>query len=119
MNSGHTPAEGVAAVDEIVKQLQQKPLSTKELEKAKDQVLFDLAADREKSKDLAEQLGYDTVILNNPELINTEAERFLAVTAEQVQAAARKYFVPHNCTLLEVHPGQNGQATATLLEGGR
>ncbi len=119
MNSGHTPAEGVAAVDEIVKQLQQKPLSTKELEKAKDQVLFDLAADREKSKDLTEQLGYDTVILNNPELINTEAERFLAVTAEQVQAAARKYFVPHNCTLLEVHPGQNGQATATLLEGGR
>jgi len=119
MNSGHTAAEGVAAVDEIVKQLQQKPLSTKELEKAKDQVLFDLAADREKSKDLTEQLGYDTVILNNPELINTEAERFLAVTAEQVQAAARKYFVPHNCTLLEVHPGQNGQATATLLEGGR
>lgn len=117
MNSGHTSAEGEAAVDEIVKQLQQNPLSTKELERAKEQVLFDLASDREKSKDLAEKLGYDTVILNNPELINTEADRFLAVTAEQVQAAARKYFVRKNCTLLEVHPRENGRVSATLRQG--
>ncbi len=116
MNSGHTSAEGEAAVDEIVKRLQENPLSTRELEKAKEQVIFDLASDREKSKDLAEQLGYDTVILNNPELINTEAERFLAVTAEQVQAAARKYFVRKNCTLLEVHPGENGRVSATLRQ---
>ncbi len=119
MNSGHTSAEGEAAVDEIVKRLQENPLSTKELEKAKELVLFDLASDREESKDLAEQLGYDTVILNNPELINTEAERFLAVTAEQVQAAARKYFVPHNRTLLEVHPRENGPVTTALSEGHR
>jgi zinc protease len=117
MNAGHTPAQGVAAVDSILKRLQDNPLSPKELKKAKDQVLFDLASDRENSKDLAEQLGYDTVVLNNPELINTEVERFLAVTAKQVQAAARKYFVRQNRTLLEVHPGRNGQATAALRAG--
>ena len=119
MNSGHTPAEGEAAVDAILKRLQEKPLAAKELQKARDQVLFDLASDREKSKDLAEQLGYDTVVLNNPELINSEAERFLAVTGEDVQAAARKYFVPQNRTILEVHPGQNGPVTTALSEGGR
>jgi zinc protease len=118
MNSGHTPADGEAAVAAILKRLQDKPLSTIELEKAKNQVLFDLATSRENSKDLAEQLGYDSVVLNNPELINGETERFLAVTAEQVQAVARKYFVPRNRTRLEVHPGKNGPATATLRADG-
>lgn len=117
MNSGRTPAEGEAALDTILMRLQEKPLSAKELQKAKDQVLFELASDRENSKDLAEQLGYDTTVLNNTELINTKAGSFLAVTAEEVQAAARKYFVRGNLTLLEVHPGRNGQVTATLHEG--
>ena len=117
MNSGYTPAEGESAVAAILKRLQAKPLSPKELEKAKDQVLFELASDRESSKDLAEQLGYDAVVLNNPELVNTEADRFLSVTAEEVQAAARKYFVPGNMTLLEVHGGQAGQAAASLQAG--
>ncbi len=119
MNSGHSLAEGEAAVDAILKRLQEKPLAAKELQKARNQVLFDLASDREKSKDLAEQLGYDTVVLNNPELINTEAERFLAVTGAEVQAAARKYFAPRNRTLLEVHPRENGPVTTALSEGGR
>jgi zinc protease len=119
MNTGHTPAEGEAAVAAILKRLQDKPLSTMELEKAKDQVLFELATNRENSRDLAEQLGYDTVVLNDPELVNTEAERFLAVTAEQVQAVARKYFVLRNRTLLEVHPGRNGPVTATLRADGK
>ena len=119
LNAGHNLAEGESAVDAILRRLKEKPLSPKELQKAKNQLLFELASDREKSKNLAEQLGYDTVILNNPELINTEAERFLAVTAEQVQAAARKYFVRNNLTLLEVHPGKNGQMTTALSKGER
>jgi zinc protease len=117
MNNGHTPAEGEAAVATILKRLQDKPLSPRELDKAKDQVLFDLAADRENSKDLAEQVGYDAVVLKNPELINTEADRFLGITAEEVQAAARKYFIRQNMTLLEVYAGQAGQVTAHLQAG--
>ena len=118
MNDGHTPAEGEAAVDAILKRLQDEPLSPEELEKSKNQVLFDLASQRENSKDLAEQLGYDTAVLGNPELINTEPERFLAVTAEQVQAVARKYFVQSNRTLLEVNLGPDRPVTARLSVGG-
>jgi zinc protease len=119
MNTGYKLADGEAAVSAILKRLQEKPLSPKELEKAKDQVLFELAADREKSKDLAEQLGYDAVILNNPQAINTEPARFQAVTAEQVQAAARKYFVSQNMTLLEVHIGQAARTNLNLQAGGK
>ena len=118
MNSGSKLAEGEAAVAAILKRLQDKPLSPEELEKAKDQVLFELAADRENSKDLAEQLGYDAVVLNDPQAINMEPDRFQSVTAEEVQAAARKYFVPRNMTLLEVHTGQGGHTSANLLAGG-
>ena len=117
MNAGHTTAEGEAVVDAILKRLQEKPLAPKELQKAKDQILFALASARENSKDLAEQLGYDTVILSDPELINTEATSFLAVTAGGVQAAALKYFVRSNRTLLEVHPGNAGPVTANLHAG--
>ncbi len=115
MTAGHAPSEGEAAVAQILKRLKDKPLSSKELQKAKNQVLFNLAQDRENSKDLAGQLGYDSVVLNDPELINTEPDRFLSVTAEQVRAAAKKYFVRRNMTLLEV---QTDQVTAHLRAGG-
>ena len=118
MNSGSKLAEGEAAVAAILKRLQDKPLSPEELEKAKDQVLFELAADRENSKDLAEQLGYDAVVLNDPQAINMEPDRFQSVTAEEVQAAALKYFVPRNMTLLEVHTGQGGHTRLNLRAGG-
>ena len=42
---------------------------------------------------------------NNPELVNTEFARYMAVTPAQVQAAAKKYFTPENRTVLEVKPG--------------
>jgi len=116
MNSGNTPAQGEAAVNSILGRLKAELLSPKELEKAKNQILFELAQAREDSRDLAGQLGYDAVILKDANLINTEAERLLAVTAEQVQAAARKYFVHENMTLLEVHPARTA---ANLNDGGQ
>ena len=39
---------------------------------------------------------------NNPELINTEFDKYLAVTPAQVQAVANKYFASTNRTVLEV-----------------
>ena len=117
MTAGHAPSEGEAAVEQTLKRLKDKPLSPKELQKAKNQILFELAQDRENSKNLAEQLGYDSVVLKDPALVNTEPSRFLSVTAEQVQAAARKYFVRGNMTLLEVHPGQTDQVTANWHTG--
>lgn len=104
MNSGDTPAEGEAAVASILDRLKQRPIPPQELQKAKNQIIFELAQDRESSKSLAEQLGYDTVILKDTDLINTEADRFQSVTAQQVQDVVKEYFVRRNMTLLEVYP---------------
>lgn len=46
-----------------------------------------------------------SVFQNNPTLINTELEGFMAVTPEQVQAVARKYFTAENRSVIEVKPG--------------
>lgn len=117
MNTGHSPAEGEAAVTSILDRLKDRPPSEQELQRAKNQVLFELAQDEESSKNLAEQLGYDAVILKNPELINTEASKFLAVTPQNIQAVMKKYFVNHNMTLLEVYPDQKGQGTLNSRGG--
>ncbi|MEJ2010273.1 MAG: pitrilysin family protein [Acidobacteriota bacterium] len=117
MKSGHTPAEGEEEVASILKRLKDEPLPPKELQKARNQVLFELAQDRESSKNLAEQLGYDAVILKNPDLINAEPRNFLSVTAEEIQAAAKKYFVRRNMTLLEVYPNRAGQTASIPVVG--
>jgi zinc protease len=45
------------------------------------------------------------VFQGDPNLVNTELERYMAVTPEQVQAAAKKYFTAQNRSVLEVKPG--------------
>ncbi len=45
------------------------------------------------------------VFEGDPNLVNTELERYMAVTPEQVQAVAKKYFTPQNRTVLEVKAG--------------
>ncbi|MGH9359434.1 MAG: hypothetical protein ACRD1O_09725, partial [Terriglobia bacterium] len=52
--------------------------------------------------------GYDTVVLKNPDLYNTEISRFMQVTAADIQRAAQKYFVPQNLTIVEVYPKSGG-----------
>ena len=50
----------------------------------------------------AVEIADHTIFQNNPELINTEFDKYLAVTPAQVQAVANKYFAPANRTVLEV-----------------
>jgi zinc protease len=47
-------------------------------------------------------LGEFTMFDGDPSLINTDIERYLAVTAEQVRDVARKYFVPANTAVIEI-----------------
>jgi predicted Zn-dependent peptidase len=104
MNSGHTPAEGENQVEAELARLQTELVGDAELEKAKNQILRDFILSRQTMQSRGEELGYAAVILKDPELVNTELARFLAVTPQDVQRVARKYFVPENMTVLEVYP---------------
>jgi zinc protease len=104
LNSGHTPAEGEAQVEAELTRLKTEPVPEAELAKAKNQILRDFILSRQTVQTRAEELGYAVVILKDAELVNTELGRFLAVTPQDIQRVAKKYFVPENLTLVEVHP---------------
>ena len=104
MNSGHSPAEGEAQVEAELTRLKTELVSDAELTKAKNQILRDFILSRQTVQSRAEELGYAAVVLKDPGLVNTELGRFLAVTPGDVQRVAKKYFVPENLTLVEVHP---------------
>ncbi len=53
-----------------------------------------------------------TVFQGDPNLVNTELEHYMAVTPEQVQAVAKKYFTPQNRSVLEVKAGAGAPAQA-------
>lgn len=113
MNSGYAPADGEAALAAEIDRIKQELVSEEELQKAKNQILRDFVLSRQTSRSLAEELGYAAVVLKDPELLNTELDRFLSVTREDIRRVARTYFVAENSTVVEIVPA----AQESLREG--
>ena len=117
MNGGHTPAEGETQVEAELSRLKTDLVSEADLEKAKNQILRDFILSRQTTQTRAEELAYAAVVLKDPDLVNTELQRFLNVTAEDIRRVARKYFVPENETLVEVYSKKDAEVKAELREG--
>jgi predicted Zn-dependent peptidase len=102
MNQGKTPEEGEKAVEGILEQIKTTPVEAKELEKAKNQQVSAFILGRETVQEIADALGHDAVIGGDPELLNTDLDRFLRVTPEDIQRVAREYFTAARRTVLVV-----------------
>jgi zinc protease len=100
MNEGRTAQDGKAALDSVLDGIKTKPVSTQELEKAKNQEVSDAILGRETDEEKANALGEAAVIGKNPDLVNTELAQYEAVTAAAIQHAADEYFVPNHETIL-------------------
>ena len=114
MNDGHPPAEGESQVEAELNRLKTERVSDADLEKAKNQILRDFILSRQTSQSRAEELGYAAVVLKDPQLVNTELQRFLNVTPDDIMRVARKYFVPANRTLVEVYPKKSAVEKAAV-----
>ena len=119
MNGGHSPHEGETQVEAELSRLRNEQVSDADLEKAKNQILRDFILSRQTTQSRADELGYAAVVLKDPELVNTELQRFLNVTPQDIQRVAREYFVPENKTLVEVYPKKDGGQAASLKSAGR
>jgi zinc protease len=104
--------------DDIVKQiqdevtrLQNEPVDAKELDRVKTQLRAARVKEVQSSLSRARALAQYEIADGNPELINTELDKMLAVTPGQIQAAAKKYLVPEKRSVLEIRPSPNSQAT--------
>lgn len=104
MNPGHTPEDGEKAVLAILDGLKDKPVDAKELQKAKNQEIAGFILGRDTDEEKAVAIESAAVIGKNPDLVNTEPERYLKVTPEDIERAAKEYFVPEHATVLIVKP---------------
>lgn len=94
--AGKKPEDAEAALRAEIKKLQDAPISDAELEKAKNQIVTSQLRQRETNLGKSQSLGGATVLLGDPNRVNTELERLQAVTAADVQRVTRKYFTDQN-----------------------
>jgi len=110
-----TSVGAVAVYDEVIEDLQHRGVPQEELDAVKVKFRSDYYATLEGGMGhhmprfgLMHYLACFTLFDGDPDRINTILDRFLAVTPEQVQSAARKYLVPRNRAVLmrlPVNPG--------------
>jgi zinc protease len=94
--AGKKPEEAEGALRAEVKKLQVTPVSAAELERAKNQIIAGQLRRRETNLGKSLGLGGATVLLGDPNRVNTELDRLQAVTPADVQRVARKYFTDEN-----------------------
>jgi predicted Zn-dependent peptidase len=92
-------------IDEEIGRIHDEGITERELQKARNGIksafLDKIEPCLGKALTIAEHKLYD----DDPNLINTEIDRFLEVSLQQLNGAARTYLVPSNRTVLNVLPG--------------
>ena len=91
--------------DEI-SELSNNGVSVEEMEKLHNQLLNDEIRQRQSSISRAKQIAEYALYDNEPELVNTELENYLQVTADEIKSAVRKYLNTENRSELDVIPTQ-------------
>jgi len=97
-------ADIVGQVQDEIAKVQKEGVDAKELSRIKTFFRASEISRLQSSLARARQLGQFELIDQNPDFINTEMASFLAVTADQIQAVARKYLVPEKRFVLEIVP---------------
>jgi len=112
LNQGKTTAEGEKALDAVIEQMKTTPVNARDLEKAKNQQIASIVLRRQRVEAKADALGLCAVVGKDPNLVNTELDRYLKVTAADIQKAARQYLAAAQRTVLIVEPpaGRPGAA---------
>lgn len=91
MASGHGAAEGEKALRDELNLLEEKPVDTAELDKAKNLLITDALKERETNNGKAFALGQAIAIEKDAANVNRGLEKLQAVTPADVQRVVRKY----------------------------
>jgi zinc protease len=99
-----TPQQIVDQAQEEIAKIQSDGVDAKELERARTLLRSEHITALQSSLHRAQLLGKYEILDGAPELINTDLEKFLAVTPAEIQAVARKYLTPERRTVLQILP---------------
>ncbi|HEX9365985.1 MAG TPA: pitrilysin family protein [Vicinamibacterales bacterium] len=101
---GHTTEEAASALVAELDRLRTEPVSSAELQQAKNQFARDYILQRESNQNKAEQLGHAVVIHHDIKTADDEFDIFQRMTVADVQRVARTYFTPENRTVITILP---------------
>lgn len=103
-NAGVDADELEKAMDEEMAKVIASEITDEELEKVRNKIESDFASENSRMASIAENLANYHVYYGNANLINTEIEKYLAVTKQDILNAAKKYFVKENRLVLHYLP---------------
>jgi predicted Zn-dependent peptidase len=106
-NQGQTADTLAAALQAAVARIAAEGITPEELEKARNSFRRDHVFARQTSMGLAEAIQHYVHFHDSVDEVNTDAQKYLAVTAADIQRVVRRYLTPENSlTLLVVPKGQ-------------
>jgi predicted Zn-dependent peptidase len=105
-NMGVSPVDLEAAMNAEFDKVKNEMISEEEFQKLRNQVENDFVGSNEKMAGIAENLANYYVYYKDANLINTEIDRFMKVTREDIQKAAQKYLNKENRVVLYYLPKQ-------------
>lgn len=110
VNMGNEPADVEAAINEEVDLLKNELISDRELQKLKNQIEASFVTSNSSMAGIAESLANYHTYFGDANLINTEIDRYLNVTAEDIQEAANKYYnASSRATIYFLHEDEKGE----------
>ena len=93
-----------AAIDKEVEKVQNELISEEEFQKMKNQIESDMVSKNAKVEGIAENLANYFVYYGDANLVNTEIDRYMKVTREDLKRVANKYFRKDNRVVLHYLP---------------
>jgi len=94
VNMGVDPKTVETAINEEVQRLQTTPVDERELQKVKNQIETEFVTANSSVAGIAESLANYHMYFGDAALINTEVDRYLAVTPADIQRVAKTYYTP-------------------------
>ena len=98
LRPGVTHEQVEEAFDGVLEELQRETVEQRELDKARNRTVANFVYEADGVTKLARQIGYYHII-SGSDYLRRFPERVAAVTAEDIQRVARRYFVPENRTV--------------------
>ncbi len=109
MASGKTVEDGEKSLLAELKKIQDAPISTQELEKAKNSIIANKIRQLETNKGKTFALGFTWIMEGDPKLINEQVKQLQAVTVADVQRVMKKYFTDTNRVVIYYQNEENAK----------
>jgi len=103
-NVGNSPEELEKSMLAEIDKVKNKTIGDRELKKLQNQIENDFVSSNSSMRGVAESLADYHVYFGDANLINSEIDRYLAVTREDIQRVAKRYLTPENRVTLYYLP---------------